>query len=278
MEKTALKLKSFGLLFKESLVDYKSRFKTIAALSAISLAVSVVLPLLALFGFLLGLSNTVVGTIFGTIGTAIFILAICFVQGAFIFSMKDGAGVKESFRFIRSNFKSFLWIAILSFCIVFPGSLLLFFPGAIISMFIIFSSRVFMDEGKKGFSALKRSIDYVRGYFWPVVGRHLLLGLITIGALIVSSIVIKEPFNSLLNAFVIAPIGLCFSWRLYKDLKEKRPEVASSSPKKKGWIKAIAIIGIIIVSALTIAILVFMPTILKAIGNALIEQITKSRP
>ena len=278
-----VKIGSFGSLFGGAIRDFKSRLKTIIALSAISIAISFLVPVVVAAGVFLGMTNVVLGTSIGIIGFLVFLFATYFVNGAFAYSMKDGAKVKESFGFIWKNIWSFLWIMALTILVVLPGFVALIIPGIIISMIISFSMFIFMDEGVKGMAALAKSREYFRGYFWPIIGRFALYILVAVGAAMVVSIIggilglIHESMESILqtvfNVFILAPIGLCFSWRLYKDLKEKRPEVASAPvPEKRNWIKGLAIIGAALVAVALIVAIVMAPSIKEAVEEAAKEE------
>jgi uncharacterized membrane protein len=280
-----VKLSSFGSLFEGAIKDFKSRIKKIAALSAISIGVSFILSAAIAAAIAFGMMNVALGVLVGIIGFLVFLFATYFVNGAFVYLMKGEVSIKDSFKFIWKNIWPFFWIMVLTVLVTLPGIVALIIPGIFISILVSFAIFIFMDEGIKGMAALEKSREYVRGYFWAIVGRFTLYVLVIMGAAIAFSIVtglfslIHESIGSILqtvfNVFVLAPVGLCFSWRLYKDLKEKRPEVASVSfSGKKGWIKGLAIVGAAIVIASIILAISFGPEIKKAIEdvNSSIEQ------
>ena len=268
------KLTSFGPIFKESVKDFGSRFGTIAAFSAIIFAIGVVFPLLFTAALFVGLKSAIIGTALGGILAVLFITAAWLANGAFMYSMKDGAKFKESFKFIWKSFKPYAWIALLAFFVVLPGIVALIIPGLIMSVFLMFSLFVFMDDGTKGMAALAKSKEYVKGRFWAIIGRGTLFILVVIGANLIISILGQPILQPLFSAFVVSPISLCFYWRLFKDIKSKHPADAHAGKNK--FIKALAVIGAVILSAVIVigSVLAFtnLPAIQQIIKESILEM------
>ena len=265
------KLTSFGPIFKESIKDFGARFGTIAAFSAIIFAIGVAFPLLFTVALFLGLKSAVLGTALGGLLAVLFVTLTWLVNGSFMYSMKDGAKFKESFKFIWKNFKPYAWIALLSLLAIIPGIIAFIIPGLIISIFLMFSPFIFMDDGTKGMAALVKSKEYVKGRFWAIVGRGALFVLVIMGANLAISILGQPILQPLFNAFIISPISLCFYWRLFKDVKSKHAETAPSGKNK--LIKVLAIIGTVILSAATVVGLILVFTNLPAIQQVIKESI-----
>ncbi|MCK9187495.1 MAG: hypothetical protein PHS16_02985 [Candidatus Colwellbacteria bacterium] len=267
------KLSKFGSLIKGAVDDFKSRIKIIIGLSALTLAVSFIMPALIASSVIAGVFNIAVGIAVGIVSFILFLLAMYFVNGAYVYSMKEGASIKESFKFVWKNFRPFIWILALTVLVVVPGIVALVIPGLVISILVSFALFIFMDQGVKGADSLVKSREYVRGYFWPLVGKLTLLALVTIGVMIVVAIIagifgaisesLEDIINSLFSIFVITPISLCFSWRLYRDLKEKNEASVSGGQEIKSniWVKALAIIGGVITIAGIVLVCIFAPKI-----------------
>lgn len=280
---TKPKLSSFSDLFKSAIGDFKARFKSIIIFSLISLAASFLLSGFAAAGIVIIASNIILGLALILVGVLLFMAVSYLTSGAFVYAMKDGSGVKESFKFIFRNFWSFIWIMVLMMLVIIPGFVALIIPGILLSVLLSFGMFAFMDEGLKGSAALMRSKEYVTGYFWPIAGKFGLYILVVLGAAIgagivtgIISIASKELgsfVQALFNAVIITPIGICFSWRLYKDIKEKRPEVASAPvSEKRGKIKALAVIGAVMIVAATALIVVAAPGIMSEIEKIQEEE------
>lgn len=78
----------------------------------------------------------------------------------------------------------FLWLMVLSTLVVFGGLLLLIVPAIIFSIYMIFSTSVFIAEDKRGLNVLTRSHQLVSGYWLAIAGRvigiSLIWGLVTL--------------------------------------------------------------------------------------------------
>lgn len=136
---------------------------------------------------------------------------------------------KEIFAETKSLFWPYFALAILSTILIVLWSLLLIIPGIIYSVFYSFAIFVFLFENKRGKKALNRSRELVKGYFWPVFGRTLLVGIfisIIMGILSAPAGFFEEgtpmfvAWNTLIQiiAFLVAPISTIFTYRMYKDL------------------------------------------------------------
>lgn len=269
------KLTSFGPIFKESVKDFGSRFGTVAAFSAIIFAIGVIFPLLFTIALFLGLKSAILGTALGGVLAVLFITLTWLANGSFMYSMKDGAKFKESFKFIWKNFKPYAWIALFSLLVVIPGIVAFIIPGLIMSVFLMFSLFIFMDDGTKGMAALVKSKEYVKGRFWAIIGRGALFVLVVAGANLVIGILGQPILQPLFNAFVVSPISLCFYWRLFKDVKSKHTESAPSGKNK--FIKVLAVIGAVIIAAAIVvgSIIVFtnLPAIKQMIEESIMEMV-----
>ncbi|MCX6795049.1 MAG: hypothetical protein NTY31_03660 [Candidatus Falkowbacteria bacterium] len=109
-------------------------------------------------------------------------------------------------------------------------TLLLIVPGIIYSVLYSFACYALFFEDKRGLAAIRRSVQLVTGYFWPVFGRFLFIGVIVW----FFSIIISIPSMSLVNAnslfvslwtgivqvisFLIGPIVLIYTYNVYTEL------------------------------------------------------------
>jgi len=263
------KLAGFGTLFKGTLKDFGQRFGLIAAFSALTFAIGVVFPLLLSIGVVLGIKNLALGIIISFVVGLAFLFSAWLINGAFMYSMKDGASFKESFKFIWKNFKPYVWVAILPFFAIFPGLVALIIPGLVLAMFLMFSTFVFMDDGTKGIAALNKSKDYVKPRFWAIIGRSVLFVLVVAAANIVISVIGQPILQPLFSAFVVAPASLCFYWRLFKDVKAKKTETEKDN--KGNFVKVLSIIGAVLFATLIIFGFVIVFTNLPAFKQAIQE-------
>ncbi|MFA5155173.1 MAG: hypothetical protein WC453_01960 [Patescibacteria group bacterium] len=175
--------------------------------------------------------------------TAIFaVLALCFLAflyfairayiAIFLVVKHDFSGNEhEIFKESAQYFWSYLGVAIPVAIFVLLWSLLLIIPGIIFGVFYSFAVYIFFFEGKKGLDAISASKRLVSGYWWPVFGRFLFIGIIAI----VFSLIITAPlsakgvspesgfyhiWNMLVQIvnYLIGPIYLLYNYQIYRDL------------------------------------------------------------
>jgi len=181
----------------------------------------------------------------------------------------------------------------------------LIIPGVILTIYLMFSTYFMVIENKKGLSALSTSQYYMKnnwwGIFWRVFGPVLIIMLILLGLsaiLLIIIAAISHPqglstnltdYNSLLASVsrlkastelislifssiftfliycIIAPIGTAYTYLIYKNLKQMKPEPTEEDLKtSKSWMKGLSIfgfvvvIGIILLSIFSVAFFGFM--------------------
>ncbi len=155
-------------------------------------------PLVAVFGLGAGISTLILIWV-----TLSLIIAI----------IRPDLGSAGCLRMAIDRYGGYLWLSILTAGIIFFGFLLLFVPGILFSIWFIFGAYVFVEEGRPGLEALKRSRQLVSGYAWPVFGRLLILWLIMLG---VSIIPIIGRFLQLLTGL----FSFVYFYLIYKNLRD----------------------------------------------------------
>jgi len=133
------------------------------------------------------------------------------------------------FKETRSLFWPYLGLVLLTALLVLLWSCLFIIPGIIFSIFYSFAAYAFFFEDKRGGKAIKRSQELVKGYFWPIIGRFLLLFIVLWTAEILITIPLSKLaveslawnfyyyFVQVFN-FIITPISILFSYQIFKDL------------------------------------------------------------
>lgn len=133
---------------------------------------------------------------------------------ALFFSIKEQElDFKNSLSVSWPKMWQFFWVSLLVGLAVLGGFILFVIPGIIFSVWFCLAMFVFVAEGLKGTSALKRSRQLVQGYWWPVFGRLALLGILI---MLISSI---KFFGPIINIFFTAPFAVAFEYYLYEDLR-----------------------------------------------------------
>ncbi|OGL66433.1 hypothetical protein A2856_01940 [Candidatus Uhrbacteria bacterium RIFCSPHIGHO2_01_FULL_63_20] len=116
-------------------------------------------------------------------------------------------------------------VLLLTFFAIMLGFAVFFFPGVYVLIAVAFVVQVALAEGKRGLSALRRSRDLVRGYWWAIFGRYLaIVALIVIARSILSTAFgaagqdASDWFESLFDILVFFPFWICLDTVLYREL------------------------------------------------------------
>lgn len=142
----------------------------------------------------------------------------------------------SAYRYSTKHLFAFLVLSVLVGVATGIGFLLLIIPGIILSVWFLFSQFVFVLEGKRSIAAMKASREYVRGKWWQVFYRLVVLLLVMLvvylpAAWLVTLLVPGEGtlvHDVLIGAFnlVLVPFSLLYFYLLYTDLKGLPQETA----------------------------------------------------
>lgn len=189
------------------------------------------------------ISGSILGTIIG-----IFLLSWCFA--AFICAVSDESiAMKDAFEKGWHKVWSFIWIFTLLGYIIGGGFLLFIIPGIIFSIWFFFSQYILAVEDVRGMNALLKSKEYVKGYWFDVFLRFLLIW-------IISSAISLVPFLGPFLSFFFFPFAMIFYYQIFEDLRSVKGDIqyCASSNEKIKWI-GIATAGYLILPVFIIAIL-----------------------
>jgi len=228
-------MKNFTTLMKESFEIYKVKIKPILVLIAISIITTIIFGLS--FVFLIGLwvlankGGTPVPFIelikspffFSSIGI-ILLTMVCFMFVGFSFLIcvikPAGTKLKEIFQEAWKKLWQYFWIMVLVGFFTILFSIFLIIPGIIVGIYLSFCSYVFIVEKEQGMNALKRSWALVKGNWWKVFGRVVLLNIVF--GIIFS---ILGSVNDLLGSvfqLLSMPFGIIFLYLIYFELKKSK--------------------------------------------------------
>jgi len=207
------------------------------------------LIILVVFLFLsaFGASNPVVGLILVILGFLTLLWAIYYgilVKAAMILLIKNNySSAKENFIKSKAYFWGYVWVSIVVSIVIGLWTLLLIIPGIIFAVYFMLVNYTFFFEDFKGYMALKRSKELVKGYWWAVCGRTLFIGLIAV----IVNIILSAPlsaleagspgyiiYNSFMNLLwaLVAPIIVIYTYYIFRDLKNIKGESKLSTVKK----------------------------------------------
>jgi len=162
-------------------------------------------------------------------------------------------------------------VGILEFLSVLGGAAMLIIPGIWLGIALSFAVYIFIIEHRRGIDALRQSKDYVKGYWWAVLGRTLLLALIYVVVMVIVRIPVTlmggQIAGGILSAVMLLffiPFSAIYHYIIFNNLRELKPELAEMKTKEgTGFIKASAIVGVIVP-----ILLVILAVILIAFGAA----------
>lgn len=97
--------------------------------------------------------------------------------GALLFSVtaEEHTSYWQGLSWVWKHFWSFLWVSILSSSVIITGYIFLLIPGLIVLIYLFFTQIVLARENVRGINALLRSTQLVRGNWWGVFGRVVLM-------------------------------------------------------------------------------------------------------
>lgn len=147
---------------------------------------------------------------------------------------EEALSITDAFRKGWGKIGSYLWIGILTGLITMVGFILLVVPGIIFSIWYLFGTMVFLTEGDRGQKALEKSKAYVRGYWWAIAGRQIILGIIILCLNILAAIAtLAAPGNALASQatqliiqILYGPFAVVYLYRLYLQLRAVKPSTS----------------------------------------------------
>lgn len=224
-----------GELLNQSIEVYKTKFNLFAKI--VGLMIMAYLPLIiislvsgmdgipAAFKIVLGFLGIIamLVMVYLTVSAQIGILLAADQQNT------DTFGVL--FSRARKLFWPFLGISVLVGILLILWSILLIIPGIIFAVYYTLATYVLLYENQKGWAALKRSKELIRGYWWAVFGRGFFLGLIYWVFVVVISLPIffvskESTFYPVWDYFVnivvmfVSPICVIYQYKIFHDLKK----------------------------------------------------------
>lgn len=238
-----MKLISINELFRETLRIYRGKFLTLVGISA----VPAILFLVAEFSGPAAIIFAVAGIAFSIASSVAIVLAL--------------AGDREIIAAYRDSapyLLTYLWLSILSGLIIFGGFVLFLAPGFIFSIWFIFGVYVLVLENKTGIRALFLSKEYVKGYWWHILGRLVaLFAVVLIPSLFLA---MGAPVSSFVNAFIgifFGPFMAAYLYLLYKNLKQMKSAASETAmpDSTRNLFLFSAALGIVAIAALIIIFL-----------------------
>jgi hypothetical protein len=240
---TTQSLKPFGEMLNTAIKNYRSHFQTIIGVSVVLAVVYVIILLIAPEPKVIGHDPITSGDILlGALSGIAYVLAALWVTIAILLMVDDRAkhpGVTDLLNASTKYLVPVIVASLIAGLLTLLGFIALVIPGIIVGVWFTFVTQVVMFENKRGMAALEQSRAHVRGRWWAVFGRYLLLALVVIAAMIVFSFValmftaffpksVQQVVVDLFSVFVAAPVATLFSYELYKSAAAAHHKPAES--------------------------------------------------
>lgn len=259
MEKPKLSLDPIKSLFNDTWILYQERFAQLIRI--------VLLPtLVTILGYTISDLHLPLTAVLGGIVLFVGWLMSVFNILPIIFSIHNKTDVDDSYKAALPWVLPFAWLLILEALAVTGGFVMLIVPGIWLVFAFSFVSYVFVLERRRWLDALRQSKDYVRGYWWAVTGRILLMGIFVIMAGIIVQWFTGPTFGtaaSTIAAMILSlfttPFTALFSYNLYNNLKALKPELAEAEPAASGggFIAASVIVAAVALVAIALVAMFF---------------------
>lgn len=239
-------LPGVGDLFLQSWGSYWSRWKTYTGIQLMGIGLGLLAGLVGLGGFFLFGFPTVQQSwqteniAWLVVLIIVFVVVSIWLQSSLAYAVThapEGVGIKNSLREGWSRAGRYLWISFLASLATLVGFLLLIIPGIIIGVWFVFPIVVYMVEGDRGTVALRKSREYVRGYWWAVFGRLVVL-FIFLGAISIVPAIFILADSPALNAielvyrfalqFFTLPFLSVYIFTLYGHLKQAKASLTQT--------------------------------------------------
>ncbi|HEY5672783.1 MAG TPA: hypothetical protein VIR78_03685 [Malonomonas sp.] len=145
----------------------------------------------------------------------------------------------------------FAWLLMLLSLTIGGGTLLLIIPGIVFSVWFSFSHYILAEDGIGGLAALQKSQLLVRGHWWPVCARILLLLLVAVAVTTLAGRLplIGATINFVLTLLLV-PFSLLYFQRLYENLKSCQPAASRQKPARHWLYLSLPTLGWLLIPGL----------------------------
>lgn len=239
---TDKKMDSISDLLKSTFDLYKKNVWRLVAIVALPILFILLTMLVVTLGTMMLPSVVAISVVVFLAG--MLLIVSVWSKTALVFAIKN-INEKMSFKQVFERSQKFVWhyfvISILIAFIILGGLTFLFIPAIILGVMVMFSNFVLIDQNHKDIDALAKSREYVRGYWWQVFTRMVVVFLIF---MIISTIPL---IGNIISVFFATPFIMIYVFKMYENLKEiKSTENVTDNKDTKDMMVLIAVIGIFI--------------------------------
>jgi len=173
-----------------------------------------------------------------------------YVSLIYLIKGKD-KNIREAYGFAFSKIVSYWWVSLLFFFVILGGFSLLFVPGIVFLVWFVFAPIILISEDLRGFSALLKSREYVKGSWFSVAERVIFILAFAFLLFIIFRFLLfglGEIFTLLFSS-IIVPLVFIYQYLIYEYLKKIKGEFeVSNYISKRNKIITVSLIGIIILA------------------------------
>lgn len=206
-----------GHLFNESIGVFKKKWKMFTALNA-TYGLLVLVSLLFMTGAVYGEQPTWPVATAAGVANVVFSVLLTLSAAYLIKRREEEVRLGELLRFGAANMGSGFWICLLTILIVAGGFMLLIVPGIIFSVWFSFGIYILVAEDIKGWAALKKSKELVKGKWWGVFWRIAAIWILY--TVVLSLLSWLSPFSAIVDVFLLMPAMEIYLYLLYENLKK----------------------------------------------------------
>ena len=258
-----------GALFRAAWARLKQRQKTLLILSALYAASILLYSLYAQGDPNLELTNP--SSILFVVGFILFTLLYVLIAVWAPLALLIASLSKETTSNVKVTLKKSLkliipsiGINIVMMVIVLGGYIAFIVPGIILAVQLMFALYVYVDENLGIMDSIRKSRILVRGRWWAIVGRSILLSLAVYALFIIAGIIsyiigvavgggeLAQIILTSIVMFLYIPYTMCFMAELYLSLKESRGEITPEQKEKnEHYLHVWLIVGIVLIGQIT---------------------------
>ena len=222
-------------LLKETWSDMEKSFSRLAKISSLIIVAALILMIPVSIVLAANINNIIsnAAAFLIILIIAVAFVAVCLVVNlALAHSVATGEKFWPAVKFGFKNLKSIAFATVIMSFISGGLSIMGILPGLASVIWFMFVTFIIVSGDSKGLAAITKSKEYVRGYGWSIFGKMLLLCLVILPIFIILSIpgmvnenlyTISSAISRIIQIVVVTPFSVLFIYRLFKELKERKP-------------------------------------------------------
>lgn len=211
----------------------------------------------------LKVNNTEIGFVLASDFSVILLFLLFFwSQVSLLYAVaNEKVGVDESYQKGKNLLWAYIVLSLFTSLIVFGGIIVFLIPGIIFSVWLSLAVFVFIKENEKQDKAILKSYEYVRGHWWPILGRILFITFVLVAVQWIISVILSfcglqtkdnKELSGIISYFFY-PLSLVYYFVIYQNIKKIKNSLSFSPDKnKKNLFIIFALISFLIIMLVVI--------------------------